>query len=296
MTPTALPAWLDRSAYPFTPRALQVPQGRLSYLDEGKGPPVLFVHGTPSWSFEFRHLVRALSGRYRCIAPDLLGFGLSERPTSFAYTPEAHADVLRAFVEALDLQDLTLAVHDFGGPIALPLALEARRVERLVVLNSWMWSFEDDPVMARRAKLAGGALGRFLYRWLNFSLRVIAPAAWGDRKKLTRAIRGQYLAPFQEDRPARVRVLWTLAHALLGSSAHYRALWDRRAALATLPALVVWGQKDSAFPRAVLARWQQALPQAEVLTLEGAGHWPHEEAPEQVQDALSRFLERTGAA
>jgi haloalkane dehalogenase len=168
----------------------------MHYLDEGRGPVLLFVHGTPTWSFEFRHLVRALRARYRCIAPDHLGFGLSDRPAHLPYTPEAHAQVLGRFVDRLGLSNFTLVVHDFGGPIALPLALGAGRVERLVVLNSWMWSFADDPVIRRRARMLSGAFGRFLYRWLNLSLRVLLPSAYGDRRKLTPAI---HLAAFCGD-------------------------------------------------------------------------------------------------
>ena len=86
-----VPAWLDRAGYPFTSRFLDLPAGRIHYVDEGTGPPVLFVHGTPTWSYEWRHLISALAPRWRCVAPDLLGFGLSERPRRFPYTPEAHA-------------------------------------------------------------------------------------------------------------------------------------------------------------------------------------------------------------
>jgi len=85
------PSWLDRRAYPFASRTLPLRAGRMHYVDEGQGEPLLFVHGTPTWSFEYRHLVSALSRRFRCIAPDHLGFGLSERPAAIAYTPEAHA-------------------------------------------------------------------------------------------------------------------------------------------------------------------------------------------------------------
>jgi len=199
--------WVDRDAYPFRSRWLELPEGKLHYVDEGDGEPMLFVHGTPTWSFEYRHLIRALRGGHRCIAVDHLGFGLSDRPAAAAYTPEAHAARLRAFVDKLGLRRFTLVVHDFGGPIALPLALDdPDRVARLVVLNSWMWSFADDPEMTKRARMASGALGRFLYRRLNASLRLITPSAYGDRRKLTRAIHQQYLAPFP-DADGRERVL-----------------------------------------------------------------------------------------
>jgi haloalkane dehalogenase len=241
--------WVDRQAYPFRSRWLALPDGRQHYVDEGgdgtgRDEAVVLVHGTPTWSFEYRHLIAGLRPGHRVIALDHLGFGLSERPANASYTPEAHAARFRAFVDALGLSRFTLVVHDFGGPIALPVALDdPGRVSRLVVLNSWMWSFAGDPdmrEMAKRARMVSGRLGRFLYRRLNASLRLVTPSAYGDRRKLTRAIHRQYLAAFP-DADSRERVLWTLARALLESSAFYDGLWRRRAQLAALPALIVWG-------------------------------------------------------
>ena len=135
--------------------------GEMHYVDEGSGPPILFVHGTPTSSYEFRHLIAALAQRFRCIAPDHLGFGQSSRPRAFAYTPEAHAAVLNEFVERLGLNGITLVVHDFGGPIGLPLAVrsEAGRVQRVVLMNTWAWPIDDDPKMARGARFIGGGVG-----------------------------------------------------------------------------------------------------------------------------------------
>src|SRR6478735_7689913 len=176
----AVPAWVDRKAYPFEPKWIDVGAGRMHYVDEGIGPAILFVHGTPTWSFEYRHLIEGLKSKHRCVAVDHLGFGLSERPAGAAYTPEAHAERLRAFVDKAGLKTFTLVVHDFGGPIGLPLALDGSgRVERLVVLNSWMWSFADDAEMTKRARMVAGGLGKFLYRYLNASLRLITPSAYG---------------------------------------------------------------------------------------------------------------------
>lgn len=287
----AAPAWVDRAGYPFGDRFVQLPEGWIHYVDEGHGDPVLFVHGTPTWSYEWRHLIRALAPERRCVAPDLLGFGLSARPARFAYTPEAHAAVLAGFVAALGLDRLTLVVHDFGGPIGLPLCLDRPAlVRRLVLLNTWMWAFDDDPAMRRRARLAGSGLGRFLYRRLNASLRLLMPSAYGDRRKLTRAIHRQYLAPFP--RPDdRARVLWTLARALLGSRGYYDDLWQRRARLQGRPALVVWGMKDPAFPPRLLDRWARVLGEgARIVRVPAAGHWPHEEAPDAVARELRAFL------
>lgn len=284
-----VPEWLDRAEYPFAHHWLAVADGQMHYIDEGTGTPVLFVHGTPTWSFEWRHLVRALSSRYRCIAVDHLGFGLSDRPREASYTPEAHAKRLAEFVRKLDLRELILVVHDYGGPIGLPLALDGvTHVRQLVVINSWMWPFDDDADMRKKARVAGSAVGRFLYRYANFSLRVIMPSAYGDRSKLTPAIHAQYLAPFP-DRWSRGAVLWPLAHALLGSSELYRSLWQRRDRLTPTPTLIVWGMRDSAFQPHQLQRWREALPSADVVQLP-AGHWPHEEMPNEVVSALlARF-------
>ena len=264
--------------------------GEVHYVDEGVGPPILFVHGTPTNSYEYRHLIAALSKRFRCIAPDHLGFGESSRPRSFAYTPEAHAAVLNEFVERLGLNNVTLVVHDFGGPIGLPLALVVNsRVNRLVMVNTWAWPLDDDPKMARGAKFIGGALGRFLYRYTNASLRLIMPSAYGDKKKLTKEIHRRYLDVFR-DRDARVLVLHALAKALLGSRAHYQSLLDRIERLRAVPVLIIWGMKDSAFKPYQLERWRALLPEAQVERIDAAGHWPHEEEPAVVAAAVERFL------
>ncbi len=179
--------------------------------------------------------------------------------------------MLQEFVERLDLQDLTLVVHDFGGPIGLPLAVgsgDSRSPSEVVILNSWAWPLDDDPKMARGAKLIGGAIGRFLYRYANASLRLIMPSAYGDRKKLTKEIHRRYLDVFR-DRDARVLVLHALAKSLLGSRAHYQSLLDRIERLRAVPVLIVWGMKDSAFQPYQLERWRELVPEAQVETIDG---------------------------
>jgi haloalkane dehalogenase len=286
----AFPSWLDRGEYPFAGHSITLTDGVMRYVDEGTGEPLLFVHGTPTWSFEYRHLIKALAKRYRCIAPDHLGFGLSARPAEFAYTPEAHAAVLREFVDRLGLERFTLVVHDFGGPIGLPLALDQpSRVARVIVINSWAWPIDDDARMAKGARFIGGGIGRMLYRYANASLKLIMPSAYGDKKKLTKAIHAHYLNVFT-DRDARVMVLHALAKALLASRAHYQSLLDRIDALRQVPVLIIWGMKDTAFQPYQLERWRSLLPAAIVAPIAGAGHWPHEEEPAAVVAAIERFL------
>jgi haloalkane dehalogenase len=291
--PAPLPDWVDRTEYPFASKWADLRDGRMHYIDEGSGPPALLVHGTPTWSFEYRHVIRAAMDSSRCIAPDHLGFGLSERPRRASYTPEAHADRLREFVDTLGIDRFALVVHDYGGPIGLPLAL-AGRVTRLVLMNTWMWPFDDDKEMANRARLVQGTFGRWMYRHLNASLRLLMPSAYGDKSRLTKSIRRQYLEPFRQ-KDDRVLVLWPLAHALLGSTPFYRDLYSRIDALRMIPVSIIWGLRDTAFRPHVLARWRKELPDAAVLALDNAGHWPHEEAPSEVAEAIAEFMGGTNA-
>ncbi len=280
--------WVDRSEYPFESKWAELADGRIHYVDEGAGPPALFVHGTPTWSFEYRHVIRAAMGSNRCIAPDHLGFGLSERPQGASYSPEAHAARLREFVDAIGLDRFALVVHDYGGPIGLPLALDGR-VTRLVILNSWMWPFDDNKEMRSRARLVDGALGRWLYRNLNASLRMLMPSAYAVRSRLTKHIHKHYLDPFRNPGD-RVLVLWPLAHALLGSTPFYRSLFAQVDKLRGIPTSIIWGLNDTAFRPHQLARWRHELPDARVLALDDAGHWPHEEAPSEVAATIAEFL------
>jgi haloalkane dehalogenase len=156
-------------------------------------------------------------------------------------------------------------------------------------MNSWMWSFADDAEMTKRARMVAGGLGKFLYRRLNASLRLITPSAYGDKRKLTKAIHAQYLRVFP-DADSRERVLYALARSLLGSAAHYELLWKRRSSLAAIPTLGVWGLKDSAFRPHQLAKWREGVPHAQVVELADAGHWPHEEEPGKVMEAIRGFV------
>ena len=146
-----VPSWVDRSAWPYEPHSAPLGAGRLHYIDEGAGPVLLLVHGTPTWSFEWRHVVAGLRDTHRVLALDHLGFGLSDRPTDAGYSPEQHAQRFRQFMDLVyPTGKLTLVLHDFGGPIALDWTLDhVDRLSRLVIANSWMWSFADDPAMSR---------------------------------------------------------------------------------------------------------------------------------------------------
>lgn len=269
---------------------METPHGALRYVDEGAGRTILFVHGTPAWSFLWRRAIVALRDRYRCVAPDHLGFGLSDKPEDAPYRPRDHADRLQALVRRLELRDVTLVVHDFGGPIGLDWALrDLDRVERVVLMNTFLWPLADDPRVARASRLMATRFGRFLYRQLNLSPRVLLPAVYADRAALERGVHRHYLAPFPA---ARTReALWVLARELLASGERYADLWAQRERLVSLPLLILWGMRDPTFGPAYLARWEQAFPDARVVRLADVGHFVMEEAPDVAIAEIERFLE-----
>lgn len=282
------PAWLDRDEYPFESCWLEVEAGRMHYVDEGDGAPIVMVHGTPTWSFLYRHLVKGLRGRYRCLAPDHLGFGLSDRPAAWSYRPQDQARNLGRFIETLGLKDLTLVVHDFGGPIGLAYALDhPENVHRLVLFNTWMWSLRGDRRLEWSARFFDTRLGRLLYERAGFSFRVLWRTAVKDARAHAPRIRAHYLVPLQ-DRATR-HATWVYAHELLGASDWYGALWARRERIARIPALLAWGLKDPAFG-AALPRWRSVFRRAEVLALTDCGHAPPEERAPEVLSVLERFL------
>ena len=299
MTPTTaqgttVPAWVDPALYPFRPRAFDSADGRMSYVDEGDGPPVVLVHGTPSWSFLYRHLITGLARTHRVIAPDHLGFGLSDNPEHAPYEPADQARRLAALVAHLGLERPALVVHDFGGPIGLSYAIERPAgVAALVLFNTWMWSLAGDARVQRASRVATGPVGRFLYRRLNFSPRVLVKLVMGDRRKLTAAAHRHYVDAFPS--PRERTAPWVLARELVASSAWYDALWARRDRLREIPTLLCWGDRDPTFDAAALARWQEALPHAEVRHFPSAGHFVMEEEGPALVEPVREFLERAGA-
>lgn len=283
------PAWLDVTEYPFESREFDLGGTSMHYIDEGKGETILFVHGTPSWSFDFRHLIKGLRSGYRCIAVDHIGFGLSEKPSDYPYSTRQHAENLERFVVGQELRDITLVVHDFGGPIGMEMALRhPHRIRRIVILNSWLWSTADDPEFARLRKLLRSPLLPFLYRHFNVSPRFILPASFGD-KKLPRRLRRQYTAPF--GRPAERKGALAFARSLLHDQDWFEDLWRKRSAIADKPTLLVWGMKDAVIKAHHLGKFIAGFPNALVQRLDTCGHFPQEEEPGSVIAAMEAFLQ-----
>jgi len=284
--------WINTSDYPFDHQYMTMPAGRMHYLDEGQGDQVLlFVHGTPTWSFLYRNLIRAFAKKYRCIAIDHLGFGLSDVSDSdFEGTPEIHAQNLKQLIERLDLHNITLVVHDFGGPIGLGAALDLpHRIEHVVLFNSWLWATENIPEVQKIDKLVHSWLGRFLYLRLNISPKYLLKQGFSDKNFLPKGIHQQYIKPF----PTKTsrRPLLQIAEALAGSSDWYQQQWGRLEALTGKEWLILWGDKDRFITPAFLEKWQDRLPNARSQRFD-CGHFVMEERTGEVIERIGRFLGR----
>lgn len=284
-----LPDWIDTTEYPFAPKRFALPMGTMRYVDEGSGSPIVMVHGNPSSSYHYRHLIRALRAQHRCIAMDHIGFGLSDKPADWSYLPADHAANLAALLNHLDLHDITLVVQDWGGPVGLSYALNhPARVSRLVILNTWLWPVNDDWYYQAFSGFMGSGLGRYLIRQHNFFARSVVSMAYGDKRKLTPAIHASFTAPL--DTPERRVGSWVFPREIVGSTEWLGTLWDKRAVLLDKRVLLAWGMKDIAFREKELKRWIALFPQAEVLRYPETGHYVQDEQGDNLARRIAAFV------
>ncbi len=288
-------SWIDRDAYPFQSHYFDADGGRMHYVDEGQGRPLVMVHGTPTWSFLYRKLIKDLSGEYRIIVPDHIGFGLSDKPPVWPYRPQDHARNLKALISHLGLLDITLVVHDFGGPIGLSYAIHhPDNVRALVLFNTFLWSLRGDPAFERSNRMFNNRFGKWLYRKQNFSARMIMRMAWGKHRPITPQIHRHYTQPFANP-DARMGTVGFL-ESLLGESEWYEQIWSRRENIAGKPALLLWGLRDIAFKEKELARWKGLFANEKVVRYPNVGHFVPDEAGEEAAAEIRAFLKSTEEA
>ena len=282
-----------RNEYPFQSHYLELDALRYHYLDEGTGTPVLFVHGNPTWSFYWRHLVQGLSTAHRTIAVDHIGCGLSDKPADYTYTLERHRDNLVKLVTSLDLNDVTLVVHDWGGAIGLSTLLQIpERFSRIVLFNTGAFPPFYIPWRIRLCRFPW--LGSIAIRYFNLFARAALTMAVEHHERMTPTVRQGLLAPYQQvqDRVA----IDGFVRDIPFTSAHptWNTLVDVEAGLSTLsqlPIQIIWGMKDWCFDSRCLQRFQEIFPAASVHPLEDAGHYVVEDAHETILPLMKSFLE-----
>jgi haloalkane dehalogenase len=279
---TSIDPWPD---YPFASHWLEIGTERLHYVDEGKGDPVLLLHGEPTSSFLWRKIIPQLPGRV--IAPDLIGFGRSDKPEDIGwYSYDRHVDSIARLLEELDLTALTLVVHDWGGPIGLRVAVEhADRVERLVLLNTGIGggSAPSERWLRFRAVVRelGGALdiGRLVEagtaQGLPDDVRAAYDAAFPTPESKAGALAFPEMVPTEPDHP-NTAPMNRVRDALRD--------WHK-------PALVVWGAEDTILPTGIARALVEMIPGARgPVLLDGASHFLQEDRPDEVAEAIRELL------
>lgn len=302
MDPATVLDRIDRHEYPWDPKVHPVDeQGHsMAYVDTGTGEPIVLVHGNPTWSYLWRNVIKGLEKKHRCIAPDLIGFGCSDKPhDADYYSLDRHIRNLGALIRHLDLDKVTLVVQDWGGPIGLGWAVRnPDKVARLVILNTW--GQRPDGLMGipwwyRLARSPG--MGEILYLKHNVMVEKGIPQLIADKDKVTPELMDAYRAPhpFPDDRVGILRFV-RMVPCRVGDEC-YDELGEIEAGLETLdvPVGIVWARKDPAFRKAIAHDLATKLPRGDpdrIVDLPDANHFLQEDDPESIVRETLRVMKQ----
>ncbi len=276
--------------YPFSQNSLVLESGHtMNYVDEGEGDPIVMVHGNPTWSFYYRQLINEFKAKYRVVVPDHIGCGLSEKPQKYSYTLENHVKNLNALVKKLDLKNITLIVHDWGGAIGMGHAVtDPSNIKKIVILNSAAFLSQSIPPSINLCKLP--VVGEFIVRQFN---AFAYPATFmAVEKSLPQEIKEGFLLPYgnYHDRVAVSNFVKDIP--MNEDHKTYPVLKGIEESLNNLkcPKLVIWGGKDFCFHDEFYNRWLEIYPDAQKLYLQEAGHYLLEDAIEDIIPRLNEFI------
>lgn len=282
---------VDPNDYPFADHWLERGGVRMHYVDEGEGIPVLFLHGNPTWSYLYRDIIKALDKEARRIAPDYPGFGFSDHPPGYGYTPAEHAGWVDALIDHLQLRRVILVCQDWGGPIGLSVA--TRRpddVAGLVLLNTWCWP-PDLNSRLFSCIMGSPLLGRYLQIKKNLFARKIVPLGIFHKEKITPSLLRAYTDPFPSE-ASRIGT-WVFPREIRRSADWLAGIESRLRLLKEKPIIMVWPRKDPAFGKqAYTDRWRRHFPQAELDEVEDASHYIQEDRPDRVVAAIRTVIGR----
>jgi haloalkane dehalogenase len=276
---------VDPSEYPFEDHWLPYRDGVIHYVDEGRGPAVLLLHGNPTWSYLYRNIIKELRSGYRLVALDYPGFGMSKAPSGYAFTPQEHAQAVEQFIATVGLTNFVLVVQDWGGPIGMSYAVRHKENLRgIVVMNSWAWP-ASVPQTLFSFVMGGWPIGYWLQTRWNFFAKVVVPHGIHHSEKVTTRLRHAYTDPFPT--PASRRPTWVFPRQIRKAKAWLGALESKLPVLSDVPAKILWGKKDEpGFRPHEMARWQHYLKRHKVETLDDASHFVQEDRPDRVAAAI----------
>lgn len=277
----------------FTSHFVKVAGVDLHYIDEGKGETVVMIHGNPTWCYFYRNLIHALKDKYRVIAIDLLGCGLSGRPTNMNYRLRRRIEHIEEFMRALDITDCSLVMHDWGGPIGSGYAVRhPERIRRLVYLNTTLTEVDTLPWLIRTS--ARLPLGRMLTKFTGNFIRLATGV--GVHRRLPREIKQGYLFPYKSSSSREAIAAFVEDIPLSADHPSYQDLvevGDGLKKFANIPVKIVWGLRDPCFHREMLTKVAGHFPHAEIVEIPDASHLVLEDSPERCCAVIREFFDRT---
>lgn len=280
--------------YAFDSKYFEIDGNRLHYIDEGAGPVVILVHGNPTWSYYYRHLIVALREDFRVLALDHIGCGLSDKPNDYRYTLEKHINNLENFLEHLGLDSFSLVLHDWGGAIGLGAVVgRTEKIENIVVLNTAAFRSSQIPLRIRICKIP--IFGEVVVRLLNgFAFPATFMAV---SKRMPREVARAYIAPYDtwKNRIATHRFVKDIP--LKPSHPSYQKLVEIEGSLekirqSSVPMQIVWGGRDFCFNDHFYNEWRQRFPEAETHYFPGGGHYILEDEKDRAIPLIRNFLLR----
>lgn len=288
---------IDRTLYPFdTRRDIIRPDILMHSIDHGSGPPVICVHGNPTWSFFYRNLVHRLKNRYRMLVPDHIGCGLSDKPNdkNYHYTLASRIEDLEEFMErTISDKPYRMVIHDWGGMIGLGVALRhVDRLKQLVILNTSGFLLPKTRSFHTVLRFAGTWPGGLLIRYANAFVR--GALRWGTvRKPVPANVKKMFLAPY--DSPANRIAIQRFVQdiPLKKKDAAYDAAKEidtNLYKLKNIPKLIIWGKQDFIFDDPFLDEWSHRFPDIRVEAIQNAGHLVLEDAPDQACNLIEQFF------
>ncbi len=285
---------MSEDLYPFTSHTLQLDSHKYHFLDEGLGETLLMLHGNPSWSFYYRNLILGLKTSYRCVVPDHMGMGKSDKPQNYPYTLSQHIDNLEALVDKLGLNDITLVVHDWGGAIGMGFAVRhPQKIKRLVLFNTAAFLSQKIPVRLLLCRVP--FFGALAIRGFNAFALAATRMACKNKARMTDEIRSGYLAPYDSyaNRIATLRFVQDIPMSPDAPSySVVKNIEENLQQFKSLPVMIVWGGKDFVFNDHFLKRWQEIFPFAEIHRVPSAGHYVVEDAHERILPWMQKFLQQ----
>lgn len=282
--------------FPFAPHYYSHQGLDMHYVDEGSGEAVVMLHGDPTWGFLYRNFVPPLAQHYRCIVPDQMGMGKSAVPQERSlYRLEQHRANLEALLLHLDVRDVTLVLHDWGGPVGLGFATRHQeRIKRLVLMNTWAFAPWPGGPFPRLLEIIRSERGEAFVLKRNGYLEPALVGTTFHSEKLSKAVMDAYRAPFPTPESRLAMLCWSRDIPVQESDVSYVEMKRIEEGLSQFngkPILLVWGMQDPVLPVSVLRRWQELYPLATTQKLEDASHFLQEDAPEQIVRWIEMFLE-----